>query len=89
MGESFNDCKKMEGPGRRFLKHLAAKLEPVIVAWILLQLSSVVALIAWFTMNGMCAKNKYIYAWRKQAIIEWSWRGSSADINLWTIQHND
>jgi len=33
MGESFNDCKKMEGPGRRFLKHLAAKLELVIVVF--------------------------------------------------------
>jgi len=33
MGESLNDCKKMEGPGRRFLKHLAAKLELVIVVF--------------------------------------------------------
>ena len=31
-----------------------------------------VALIVWFTMNGMCAKNKNIYAWC-ESIIEWSW----------------
>jgi len=37
-------------------------------------LSGGVALIVWFTMNGMCAKNKNIYAWRGQAIIEWSCR---------------
>jgi len=29
------------------------------------------------------------YMWREQAIKEWSWRGSSADINLWTIERND
>ena len=33
-----------------------------------------VALIVWFTTNGMCAKNKNIYAWCEQAIIEWSRR---------------
>jgi len=27
-----------------------------------------VVLIVWFTRNGMCAKNKNIYAWREQAI---------------------
>ena len=32
-------------------------------------LSSGVALLVWFTTNGMCAKNKNIYAWREQAII--------------------
>ena len=32
-------------------------------------LSGGVALIVWFTTNGMCAKNKNIYAWCKQAII--------------------
>ena len=32
-------------------------------------LSSGVALIVWFTTNGMCVKNKNIYAWREQAII--------------------
>ena len=32
-------------------------------------LSGGVALIVWFTTNGMCAKNKNIYAWREQAII--------------------
>ena len=31
----------------------------------------------------------HTYMWREQAIIEWSWCGSSADINLWTIEHND
>jgi len=31
-----------------------------------------VALIVWFTTNGMCAKNKNICMWRDQAIIEWS-----------------
>jgi len=32
-------------------------------------LSGGVALIVWFTTNGMCAKNKNIYVWREQAII--------------------
>jgi len=27
--------------------------------------------------------------WREQAIIEWSWRGSSADTNVWRIQRDD
>jgi len=36
-------------------------------------LSGGVALIVWFTTNGMCAKNKNICMWREQAIIEWSW----------------
>ena len=35
--------------------------------------SSGVALIVWFTTNGMCAKNKNMCMWREQAIIEWSW----------------
>jgi len=30
MSKSLNHRKKMEGPGRRFLKHRAAKLELVI-----------------------------------------------------------
>ena len=34
-------------------------------------LSSGLALIVWFTTNGMCAKNKNICMWREQAI-EWS-----------------
>jgi len=33
--------------------------------------------------------NNTIYIWHEQAITEWSWRGSSADINLWTIEHDD
>jgi len=33
-----------------------------------------VALIVWFIMNGMCAKNKNICMWHEQAIIEWSRR---------------
>ena len=37
-------------------------------------LSGSVALIVWFTTNGMCAKNKIICTWREQAIIEWSRR---------------
>ena len=51
-----------------------------------------VALNMWLTTNGMCAKNNthiYIYMWHEQAIIEWSWRGSSADINVWTIERNN
>jgi len=32
-------------------------------------LSGGVALIVWFTTNGMCAKNKNMYAWSKQGII--------------------
>ena len=35
-------------------------------------LSGSVALIVWFTTNGMCAKNKNISMWHEQAIIEWS-----------------
>jgi len=37
-------------------------------------LSGGVALIVWFTTNGMCAKNKNICMWHEQAIIEWSRR---------------
>ena len=33
-------------------------------------LSGGFALIVWFTTNGMCAKNKNIYAWREQAIVK-------------------
>jgi len=40
-------------------------------------LSGGVALIVWFTTNGMCAKNKNICKWREQAIIEQSRRVSS------------
>jgi len=40
-------------------------------------LSGGVALIVWFTTNGMCAKNKNICMWREQAIIEWSWHVNS------------
>jgi len=31
----------------------------------------------------------HTYMWREQAIKEWLWRGSSAYINLWTIERND
>ena len=34
-------------------------------------------------------KQHHTYMWREQAIKEWLWRGSSADINLWTIERND
>ena len=38
MSASLNHCKKMGAePGRRFLKHLAAKLESVIIVGIGLQ----------------------------------------------------
>ena len=37
-------------------------------------LSGGVALIVWFTTNGLCAKNKNKCMWREQAIIEWSRR---------------
>jgi len=40
--------------------------------WLCCNLSGGVALIVWFTTNGMCAKNKNICMWREQAIIEWS-----------------
>ena len=40
--------------------------------WTCCNLSGGVALIVWFTTNGMCAKNKNICMWRGQAIIEWS-----------------
>ena len=45
-----------------------------ISLWYCCNLSGVVALIVWFTTNGMCAKNKNISMWREQAIIEWSRR---------------
>ena len=51
-------------------------------------LSGGVALDAWFTTNGMCAKNNNIYAWREQAIIEWLRRGISVDTKWWTIEQN-
>jgi len=31
----------------------------------------------------------HTYMWHEQAIKEWSWCGSSADINLWTIERNN
>jgi len=31
----------------------------------------------------------HTYMWREQATIEWSWRASSADINVWTVEHDD
>jgi len=38
----------------------------------------------------MCVKNNTIHiCGANKAIKEWSWRGSSADINLWTIERND
>jgi len=40
-------------------------------------LSGGVGLIVWFTTNGMCAKNKNIYAWREQAIIR--------DCDAWSL----
>ena len=40
-------------------------------------LSVGVALIVWFTTNGMCEKNNNIHMRREQAIIEWSWRVNS------------
>ena len=40
-------------------------------------LSVDIALIMWFTTNGMCAINNNIYTWREQAIIEWSWHVNS------------
>jgi len=52
-------------------------------------LSGGVALNVWFTTNGMCAKNNNTYTWHEQAIIELSWRGSSADTNLWTMELDD
>ena len=46
-------------------------------AWLCCNLAGGVALIVWFTTNGICAKNKNIYAWCEQAIIEWSWHVNS------------
>jgi len=31
----------------------------------------------------------HMYKWRKQATKEWSWRASSANISVWTIEHDD
>ena len=45
-------------------------------------LSDGVALIVWFTTNGMCAKNKNTCMWREQAIIEWCrW----SDLGEWPL----
>jgi len=45
-------------------------------------LSGGVALIVWFTTNGMCAKNKNIFMWPEHAIIEWSrW----SDLGEWPL----
>jgi len=45
-------------------------------------LSGCVALIVWFTTNGMCVKNKNMCMWREQAIIVWSrW----SDLGEWPL----
>jgi len=52
-------------------------------------LSGGVALIVWFTTNGMCVKNNTIdYVWHEQAITEWSWHVNSIvacchSVKLW------
>ena len=57
--------------------------------WYCCNLSAGVALNLWFTTNGMCVKISTTYMWREQAIIEWLWRGSSADVNVWMIELDD
>ena len=46
--------------------------------WFCCNLSGGVALIVWFTTNGMCAKNKNIDAWREEAF-------NKRDCNAWSL----
>ena len=52
-------------------------------------LSVGVALNVRLATNGLCTKNNNTYTWCEQAIIEWSWRVISVDINMWMIEHNN
>jgi len=47
------------------------KVKCTLIGWFCCNLYGGVALIVWFTMNGMCVKNKNIYMWHEQAITEW------------------
>jgi len=62
--------------------HIMSEKEKSYLARYCCNLSGGVALIVWFTMNRMCAKNKNICMWRKQAIIEWSRR---SDLGEWPV----
>ena len=58
----------------RVFQRVFMNLKMTVSSW---NLSVDVALIVWFTTNGMCSKNNNIYTWREQAIIEWSRRVNS------------
>ena len=62
--------------------HIMSEKEKSYLARYCCNLSGGVALIVWFTMNRMCAKNKNICMWREQAIIEWSRR---SDLGEWPV----
>ena len=68
---------KSQGPSS---KNFPGPLYPLSRLWMprryCCNFSGGVALIVWFTTNGMYVKNNTIhtYMWREQAIIEWSWR---------------
>jgi len=57
-----------------------------------LQASAVHEMVWWKASDlwrmGVLEEQHHIYVWREQAIIEWSWRGTSADINLWTFERS-
>ena len=63
-------CELSDFPITLYLRHRGTGIQRSQCC----NLSGGVALIVWFTTNGMCAKNKNIYAWCEQGIIEWSRR---------------
>ena len=52
-------------------------LRRLVVCYYCCNLSGGLALIVWFTTNGMCAKKNTIWKWCEQSIIEWSWQVNS------------
>jgi len=61
-----------------------------VIEYYCCNLSGGFALIVWFTTNGMCVKNNtIIYSWPGKQEYERLRRGSSADVNVWAIEHDD
>ena len=63
---------------RRKTKTASVATSPVVLRWLCDS-----------PRTGCAWRITPLYMWREQAIIEWSWLESSADINLWTIEHDD
>ena len=85
----ISDRNKMVWPGCEGRAEFSLHTKNVRSVWFVVKrrgyycnLSGGVALIVWFTTNGMCAKNINICMWREQAIIEWSqW----SDLGEWPL----